>query len=72
MRKSESEKKGIKLQKKGNILFQFLKNLAKKNIENFFDIYSCPSYSHEGEDMLLRKIFENRQQGTYVDIGGRE
>lgn len=27
------------------------------------------SYSQEGEDMILRRIFENRKEGFYVDVG---
>jgi FkbM family methyltransferase len=27
------------------------------------------SYSQEGEDMILRRIFENRANGFYVDVG---
>lgn len=27
------------------------------------------SYSQEGEDMILRRIFEHRQTGYYVDVG---
>ncbi|MBW4490173.1 MAG: FkbM family methyltransferase [Trichocoleus desertorum ATA4-8-CV12] len=28
-----------------------------------------PSYSQEGEDMILARIFENRKSGFFVDIG---
>lgn len=27
------------------------------------------SYSQEGEDMILRRLFENRKEGFYVDVG---
>jgi len=30
---------------------------------------SNPSFSQEGEDMLLRKIFAGQEKGIYVDIG---
>jgi len=31
--------------------------------------YSTRSYSQEGEDMILRRIFEGERKGFYVDIG---
>ena len=34
-----------------------------------FDDYATKSYSHEGEDMVLRTIFKNQETGFYVDIG---
>ena len=34
-----------------------------------FDIHATKSYSQEGEDMILNRIFEDRPQGFYVDIG---
>lgn len=34
-----------------------------------FDRYALKSYSQEGEDMILRRLFENRKTGFYVDIG---
>lgn len=36
---------------------------------NFFDGYAIKSYSQEGEDMILRRLFEKQNIGTYVDIG---
>lgn len=33
------------------------------------DRYSIKSYSQEGEDMLLRRIFEKKKVGFYVDVG---
>lgn len=36
---------------------------------NFFDGYAIKSYSQEGEDMILRRIFERQRLGFYVDIG---
>ena len=38
-------------------------------LDVFFDIYSTKSYSQEGEDMILRRIFEDRKHGFYVDVG---
>lgn len=31
--------------------------------------HSLPSYSQEGEDMILRRIFDGKQYGFYVDVG---
>jgi FkbM family methyltransferase len=31
--------------------------------------YSRLSYSQEGEDMILRRIFEGKQKGFYIDVG---
>ncbi len=36
---------------------------------NYFDGYALKSYSQEGEDIILRRIFENQKTGFYVDIG---
>ena len=36
---------------------------------NILDGYSVKSYSQEGEDMVLRRIFKNKSKGFYVDIG---
>lgn len=36
---------------------------------NVFDGYAIKSYSQEGEDMILYRIFEGRESGFYVDIG---
>lgn len=33
------------------------------------DRYALKSYSQEGEDMILRRIFENLKTGFYVDVG---
>lgn len=39
-------------------------------VNNFvFDGYSIKSYSQEGEDMILRRLFENKKNGFYVDVG---
>jgi len=36
---------------------------------NYLDVYSLKSYSQEGEDMILRRLFENQATGFYVDVG---
>lgn len=40
------------------------------NIKNhYFDGYSLKSYSQEGEDMILKRLFEKQEKGFYVDVG---
>lgn len=34
-----------------------------------FDIYATGSYSQEGEDMILNRMFSDRKDGFYVDVG---
>jgi FkbM family methyltransferase len=36
---------------------------------NYLDGFSLKSYSDEGEDMILNKLFENKEIGFYVDVG---
>jgi FkbM family methyltransferase len=36
---------------------------------DYLDGYSTKSYSQEGEDMILRRIFVNVATGFYVDVG---
>jgi len=43
------------------------KLIALKN--NYLDGYALKSYSQEGEDMILRRLFEKQQKGFYVDVG---
>ena len=33
------------------------------------DGYALKSYSHEGEDVILRRLFDKQQTGFYVDVG---
>ena len=33
------------------------------------DEHAVASYSQEGEDMILRRVFEKRRRGFYVDVG---
>ncbi len=37
--------------------------------KNYTDVYALESYSQEGEDMILRRIFENKDVGFYIDVG---
>jgi FkbM family methyltransferase len=36
---------------------------------NYFCGYGSISYAQEGEDMILRRIFEGQMEGFYVDVG---
>ena len=36
---------------------------------DYFDGYVLKSYSQEGEDMILRRLFEKQTIGFYVDVG---
>lgn len=47
-------------------------NFFKKHLtpsKNSLPIYYRHSYSQEGEDMILARIFEDKSQGFYVDVG---
>jgi FkbM family methyltransferase len=58
-----------------------LKNLIKRLLpsrlledissirKEVFDGYCLKSYSQEGEDMILNRIFEDKARGFYVDVG---
>jgi len=46
-----------------------LKPSLFKALSNVFDLYAIKSYSQEGEDMILRRIFEGQEHGFYVDVG---
>ena len=59
------------------MLKQIVKILLPKNLveklsiikNNYFDGYARKSYSQEGEDMILRRLFEKQKTGFYVDVG---
>jgi len=36
---------------------------------NYIKRFALKSHSQEGEDMILRRIFENKRRGFYVDVG---
>ncbi len=47
-------------------------NLYQEPIKNQLrelDSYSTLSYSQEGEDLILKRIFEGQKTGFYVDVG---
>jgi len=47
----------------------FIVNFLRKVRNRCFDVYALKSYSQEGEDMILRRIFEHQKTGFYVDVG---
>ena len=57
-------KKGLKsfVPKKFVEMFFYIKN-------KYFDGYALKSYSQEGEDMILRRLFETQRTGFYIDVG---
>jgi len=46
-----------------------LKKDMKQLLTDYCDGYAAKSYSQEGEDMILRRIFYNVDKGFYVDVG---
>lgn len=38
-------------------------------IKNGLKMYSTKSFSQEGEDLILKRIFERQKDGFYVDVG---
>ena len=56
-----------------NIFKILLPRFIVRNLTLFknvlFDSYAEKSYSQEGEDMILRRIFEHQECGFYVDVG---
>lgn len=62
------------IQLKNDLLSRFLYHHQAMKIVRFFktyffDSYALKSYSQEGEDMILKRIFENQNTGFYVDVG---
>lgn len=59
------------------MLKQIAKTILPQNVikelniikNNYFDGYALKSYSQEGEDMILRRLFEKQIKGFYVDVG---
>lgn len=56
---------------------KFLKKVLPVHVANrlrhlkfvWINDYSTPSYSQEGEDMILRKVLADRENGFFVDVG---
>ena len=46
-----------------------LKKTFSQMRAKIFDIYATKSYSQEGEDMILQRIFAGKERGFYVDVG---
>jgi len=42
---------------------------AVERLSEIVDPYAVRSYSQEGEDMILRRLFEGRATGFYIDVG---
>lgn len=42
---------------------------VERILDRLLDRYCIRSYSQEGEDMILRRIFENINSGFYIDVG---
>lgn len=40
-----------------------------RDVRERWTSYAALSYSQEGEDMILRRMFETRKRGFYVDVG---
>jgi FkbM family methyltransferase len=47
----------------------WLKTWLVRILSEIFDIYAQKSYSQEGEDMILQRIFTEKTQGFFVDVG---
>ncbi|TGN08016.1 FkbM family methyltransferase [Leptospira ilyithenensis] len=48
---------------------KLIRKIRKATVTGNSDLGGFLSFSQEGEDMILREIFENKSQGFYVDIG---
>ena len=46
-----------------------IKSLLRCWQDRLFDRYSLRCYSQEGEDIILRRIFERETKGFYIDVG---
>nr|WP_246836386.1 FkbM family methyltransferase [Leptospira yasudae] len=46
-----------------------IRNLKNNTSKSTSTMDFVPSYSQEGEDMILREIFQGKTEGFYVDIG---
>ena len=51
------------------ILPKTIQDRIKSFRNNYLDYYAIKSYSQEGEDMILRRLFEKQEKGFYLDIG---
>ncbi len=48
-----------------------IKKIASKLVTSLFPrlSYGVRAYSSEGEDLILRRIFDKKQKGVYIDVG---
>lgn len=51
------------------ILHQYILPIIKNIRYFYFDGFSLSSYSQEGEDIILMRIFNGQSNGFYVDVG---
>lgn len=51
------------------LFHNLLTPVLQERIRMAFDRYALKSYSQEGEDMILWRLFENRKSGFYIDVG---
>lgn len=51
------------------LLLQPFKQRLSEIKKHYLDGYAQKSYSQEGEDRILQRLFEGRRQGFYVDVG---
>ncbi len=52
------------------LLKQFIPMRIKSIIRSWvYDGYSVKSYSQEGEDMILKRIFNDKMNGFFIDVG---
>lgn len=50
-------------------MFGRFKSLLRQLSTRYINQYVRESFSQEGEDLVLRRIFENQEFGFYVDVG---
>lgn len=46
-----------------------LKRFVERLLDRGLDAYAAKSYSQEGEDLLLTRVFSGQKRGFYVDVG---
>lgn len=51
------------------LLKKFIPKAVAARLMLVLDLHAQKSYSQEGEDMILRRFFENQETGFYVDVG---
>ena len=46
-----------------------IQRLEKSELKKSEDRFRNPSWSQEGEDMILRRLFEGQEKGFFIDVG---